>query len=131
MDIIARMNERILIEQSEVVVDAVGNHKNVWTPYYSCAAYAAAIIFKDTENEESGIIVSDETIVFTVRFCSEVDRLTTTGYRVIFKGTVYNIDSIDHMNYDRKTMKLRCKKEHRGDGNARGEGRRGGRWAGR
>lgn len=128
MDIIARMNERILIEQSETVVDDVGNHKNVWTPYYSCAAYAAAIIFKDTENEESGIIVSDETIVFTVRFCSEVDRLTTTGYRVIFHDMVYNIDSIDHMNYARKTMKLRCKKEHRGDGKGRWNGERGGKW---
>ena len=122
---IAKFNERITVEKSTVEVDGAGNHLLVWSPYYSCAAYASAVIFKDAESEKAGVTVSDETIVFTVRYCSEIAAVTVGGYRILFRGEPYNIDSVDHMNYDKKSVKLRCKKEHRN-----GE-KRGGKWAGR
>ena len=37
-----RFNERISIQKNEVVTDKYGNHKNVWTDYYSCFTYASA-----------------------------------------------------------------------------------------
>ena len=35
---IALLNERIRIEKNSVEVDNIGNHKIVWSPYYSCYA---------------------------------------------------------------------------------------------
>lgn len=110
---IAKLNERITIQKTKVSVDNVGNHMNTWEDYYSCHAYAAATIFKEGEVETAGVVVSDETLTFTIRWCSEVSVLTSTGYRVMFHGEPYNITSIDSMNFTHKSMKLRCTKEHR------------------
>ena len=33
---VAAMNVRIMFQKNEMVSDAIGNHENVWTDYYSC-----------------------------------------------------------------------------------------------
>ena len=35
---VALLNERVTFQKNEAVVDGVGNHMNVWTDYYTCAA---------------------------------------------------------------------------------------------
>ena len=35
---VALLNVRITFQKNEVVTDAIGNHKNRWTDYYSCHA---------------------------------------------------------------------------------------------
>ena len=50
---------------------------------------------------------------FTVRFCSAVSAVTTTEYRVMFGGEIYDIIGIDHMNNKHKSIKLRCRKVRR------------------
>ena len=64
---------------------------------------------------ESGILVqiSNQSVVFTVRWCSEVNKLTSTGFRVLFRGELYDITSVDPMNYGKKTIKLHCRLERR------------------
>ena len=47
---IARFNERISIQKNTVVTDKYGNHKNVWTDYYTCFTYASTYQY-DKENE--------------------------------------------------------------------------------
>lgn len=49
----------------------------------------------------------------TVRWCSEVNKLTSTGFRVLFRGELYDITSVDPMNYGKKTIKLHCRLERR------------------
>ena len=46
---IGRMDERILIQKNEVHVDAIGNHRNSWTDYYSCSAYPSTYSVDETE----------------------------------------------------------------------------------
>ena len=36
------LNVRIFITKNEVSVDAIGNHKTSWVPYYSCYATVSA-----------------------------------------------------------------------------------------
>lgn len=38
------LNVRIFITKNEVTVDAIGNHKTSWVPYYSCYATVDARI---------------------------------------------------------------------------------------
>ena len=119
---IARFNERITIQKNAVQVDRYGNHTNAWEDYFSCSAYASTY----TREEEGDAVVSDErSISFEVRYCSELSDITSTNYRIIFHGDAYNIASVDMMNYQKKSIKLLCRKEKRGkagvsDGNGQG-----------
>lgn len=107
---IDKLNERITIERSRVTADALGNRRNTWEDYFSCFSYASTY-----EAQESGGEVKQEnrSVVFTVRWCWETAALTSTGYRIRFRGDVYNILSVDPMNYQKKEIKLHCRKEAR------------------
>ena len=108
---IEKLNEKITIQQKTVVVDKYGNHKKEWTAYFTCHVYANTYI---KQENESGVVTEDErSITFEVRFCSELSGITSTNYRVVFHGETYNIEAVDMMNWQRKTIKLKCRKEAR------------------
>ena len=108
---IGLLNTQIHITKNEVSVDAIGNHKNEWKPYYSCHATVSAEGGK--EMTEAGMVVDDSTIDFTLRWCAQSTAITSTGYRVQFRDELYDILSVDHMNFKRKGIKLHCRKVRR------------------
>ena len=101
---IEKLNERITIEKSTVVTDKVGNHRN------TCFAYASTY---QAQEEEGEVTAEQMSVVFTVRWCSETRGLTSTGYRIRFREQLYNIESIDPMNFQKKTLKIHCRLERR------------------
>lgn len=105
---IALLNVKIQIQQSEIVVDEIGNHKNTWKDYYSCFATVSGE--GGTEKSLAGLIVEDSDISFTIRYCKTVEALDITKHRVLFQGMPYNIVAIDHMNFKKKCIKLKCEK---------------------
>ncbi len=107
---IDKLNERITIQQSKHMTDKVGNHRNAWVDYYTCFAYASSY---EAQEDEGEVTAEQKSVVFTVRWCSEVNKLTSTGFRVLFRGELYDITSVDPMNYDKKTTKLHCRLERR------------------
>lgn len=107
---IARMNEKITIQKNSVAADKYGNHKSRWTDYVTCHACANTYV----KDEEEGVATSDErSISFEVRYCSELKEITSTGYRVVFHDEEYDIESVDMMNWQRKRIRLKCRKEKR------------------
>ena len=112
---ISLLNTRITIQKSTVTGDTVGNHTAVWTDFYSCHATVSGEngSSKGGEDTEAGTVNDHSGISFTVRFCGCLDALTTDGYRVLFHGDIYDIIGIDHMNFKRKCLKLRCRKVRR------------------
>ena len=108
---ISLLNEKILFQKNSVVSDVIGNHKNVWEDYYSCFA----TIGGESRNEkaEAGQTIDDVGITFTVRYCSQLVDIVSTGFRILFRGEIYNILSVDHMNYKKKSLKFRCEKVRR------------------
>ena len=107
---IDKLNERITIQQSKHMTDKVGNHRNAWADYYTCFAYASTF---EAQEDEGEVTAEQKSVVFTVRWCSEVNKLTSTGFRVLFRGELYDIMSVDPMNYNKKTTKLHCRLERR------------------
>ena len=103
---IEKLNERITIEKSTVVTDKVGNHRNTWEEYFTSFAYASTY---QTQEEEGEVTAEQKSVVFTVRWCSETRGLTSTGFR----EQLYNIESIDPMNFQKKTLKIHCRLERR------------------
>lgn len=109
---IARFNERLTVQKNEIVVDKYGNHKNTWTDYFTCFTYASTYQY-DRENE-AATTMEEQTIYFEVRYCPELAGLDSTHYRVSFHGDSYDIQSVDMMNYQRKTIRIICKLAKRG-----------------
>jgi SPP1 family predicted phage head-tail adaptor len=107
---ISKMNERITIQENVTVVDEYKNHLNEWTDVYSCAAYAGTYAASEAGDE---VISEERNITFSIRYCPETKNISSTGHRVLFHDTVYNILSVDMMNYDRQEVKLTCRKEKR------------------
>ena len=108
---IALLNVRVVFQKSAVIVDAIGNHKNEWTEFYSC--YATVSGENGKETTAAGITVDDSDLSFSVRYCLSVSEINNTEYRVLFGGEIYNILSVDHMNYRNKSVKFKCQKVRR------------------
>ena len=108
---IERLAEQITIQRSTVTADQYGNRVKTWQDYFTCHAYAGT--FQRDEKEAAAVMPDQRGITFEIRYCSELSAITSTEYRAIFHGDVYNIDSVDMMNWQRKTIKLKCRKEVR------------------
>lgn len=108
---ISLLNERILIEKSSVKVDEIGNHKSIWSKFYSC--YATISSESPMEQTSSGVVWDESKIDFSIRYCRELSKLTSTGFRVLFHDCIYEILGIDHMNYKKKSIKLHCRRVER------------------
>ena len=105
------LNVRIFISKNEVVTDSIGNRKNLWTEYYTCYATISAEAGK--EETDAGLLVDDSKVDFTIRWCKKTAAITSTGFRVEFNDELYDILSVDHMNFKRKSIKLKCQKVRR------------------
>lgn len=108
---VSLLNEKVLIQKAVVLADEIGNRRNDWEDYFSC--YATISGENGSEKAEAGQTVEKDSICFTVRYCSAVSGISSTGYRILFKGVIYNIISVDHMNYKKKSMKFRCERARR------------------
>lgn len=108
---IERLNERITIQKSTVETDRYGNHKKAWSDYFSCWAYAST--FNQNEKESAAVTLDERGITFEVRYCSELEPVTSAEYRAIFHDEIYNIEAVDMMNWQRKMIKIKCRKAER------------------
>lgn len=103
---VALLNRKIKVQKNTVVVDAIGNHINEWVDFYSC--YATISGESPNENTSAGTVVDNTKADFTIRWCKAVSEFTSDKYRV-----VYNILGIDHQNFKKKSVKLKCQKARR------------------
>lgn len=105
---IALLNVKITLQKSSVTVDNIGNHTAEWGNHYSC--FATVSNESPSENTSAGVVVDNSKVDFTVRYCKKVAKVNSTNYRVVFNGEVYEILGVDHMNFKKKAVKLKCQK---------------------
>ena len=108
---VALLNRRIVVQKNSVTVDAIGNHLNQWVDFYSCHATISGE--SPNESTSAGMVVDNTKADFTVRWCKAVLEVTPDEYRVVYKGGIYNILGIDHQNFKKKSVKLKCQKVRR------------------
>lgn len=104
---ISRFNERLMIQKNSVTVDRYGNHLNDWTDYYACFTYAST--YQHDRENEVATTTEERSINFEVRYCTELMSLDSIHYRVVFRGAFYDIQTVDFMNYQKKTLRIVCK----------------------
>ena len=111
---ISLLNQRITFQQNTILTDHIGNHRNSWENDFSRYATVGGESGRNgKETAVAGTVVEDTDISFTVRWCGQTANVGTTSHRIIFKDEIYNIVSIDHMNYKKKCIKFRCRKARR------------------
>ena len=111
---VAAMRSKVTFQKNETGIDKYGNHKNAWTDYYTCfATIGGEGLASSKEEQVAGTTVEDFSMTVTVRYCKKVAAITSTGYRIILDGELYNIVIIDHMNYKKRSIKFMCCKERR------------------
>lgn len=108
---ISKLRSRITIQHSEVVTDTIGNHTNAWVDYWSCAAYANLASGK--EHGAAGQTLSSDTLVFEVRWCERLRELDSTRFRILFCGSIYNIVTVDDVQFRHEKLKLIAQRERR------------------
>ncbi len=108
---VALLNVEITFQKNSVEVDAIGNHKNGWENFYTCHATVSGE--SGREKQTTGVTNEDVDLAFTIRWCKKASVINSTEYRVVFNGELYNITSIDHMNYKKESLKYRCQKVRR------------------
>lgn len=111
---VALLNGKVSFLKNTVVTDAVGNHTNEWDEYYACfATIGGEGLVSSKEKEAAGTTVEDVAMTVTVRYCEKTAAITSTGYRILFRGESYDITNVDHMSYKKKCLKFSCKKVRR------------------
>ena len=108
---IGLLSVRITVQKSTTQSDSIGNHMNVWQEYYSCAATLSGETGQ--EAEDASTTVDNTKADFTLRWCAASSVITPTEYRVVMDGQIYDILSVDHMNFKHKSVKLHCRKARR------------------
>ena len=107
---ISRRNERITIQKNESYTDKYKNHVHTWTDWFSCYAYASTY---EVDEDGDEVTYENRRITFEVRYCPEIAAVTSTGYRIVFRGENYDIESIDMMNHQKQTVRLVARREKR------------------
>ena len=95
---ISGLRVRINIQRNETVVDKYGNHKSVWTDYFSCWATAVTSGLSAGEEESAGHTVEADRLDITVRYSSETAVVNSKQYRILLGDRIYNIQSIMRTN---------------------------------
>lgn len=105
---ISDLNRKITFQNKAVEIDEIGNHKAIWSDYLTTNSY----ISYQGKGEEVflGMEIDKSDISFTVRFQKRLIDINTSEFRIIFDDEIYNIISIDFMNYKNRFIKFRCKK---------------------
>lgn len=108
---IALLNKKVTFQTNELVTDKIGNHSNVWTDYYTCMATISGE--SGDEERDAGEVTEKVDLAVTVRWCSKTKAVTSTRYRIVIDGELYDILGIDHFSYTNKAIKFRCRKVRR------------------
>lgn len=111
---VARMNEKVVFQKCSVVRDGIGNHRNEWADDYCCfATIGGEGLASSKETENAGTVVEDAGMTVTVRFCEKVSGIRSVTHRILFRGEVYDIVNVDHLNFKKKSVKFVCRKARR------------------
>lgn len=100
----------ITIEKREKIIDSIGNTKKQWIEFKKDYAYANGL--SGQEYWEAQKSNDENTIDFTLRWKPYLDTIDTKEYRIVFKGKMYNIKTIDNIRFNNKNVKIRCTSEN-------------------
>ena len=105
------LKNKITIQKKTAVADDIGRISEKWSDFMAVHAYA---------NRLSGqeLIVAaangqQDTVTFSVRYCSKLSELNSNDFRIVFMGRIFNILTVDNVMFLNKELKIRAVEEER------------------
>lgn len=108
---IAGLNEKVTIQKQQAVTDKIGNHTNEWTDYLTVSATISGE--GGSDSFQAGQTLDKASMAVTIRWSKKASSINPTGYRILHRGILYNILSVDHFSYKKKAIKFACMRQER------------------
>lgn len=99
--------QKITFQKFSVVDDEIGNRISQWKDYRGCYCYANGL--SGREYWEAAAVQQETIIEFVMRWKLFFNHLNSKEYRIVFENNVYDIESIDNIQFKNKTVKIRAK----------------------
>ena len=103
------LKNKITIQKKTAVPDEIGRISEKWSDFMVVHAYA---------NRLSGqeLIVAaangqQDTVTFSVRYCGALAGLNSNDFRIIFMGRIFNILTVDNVQFMKVELKIRAVEE--------------------
>lgn len=103
------LKNRIIIQKKTSAVNDIGQISEQWDDLMVCYAYANRL-----SGQELIIAAANgqqDVVTFTVRYCNALAGLNSNDYRVVFMGRIFNILTVDNVQFLNVEIKLRCREE--------------------
>ena len=105
------LKNKITIQKKTAVADEIGRISEKWSDFMAVHAYA---------NRLSGqeLIVAaangqQDTVTFSARYCRALSELNSNDFRIVFMGRIFNILTVDNVQYLNVELKIRAVEEER------------------
>ena len=103
------LKNKITIQKKTAVPDEIGRISEKWSDFMVVHAYA---------NRLSGqeLIVAaangqQDTVTFSVRYCRALSELNSNDFRIVFMGRIFNILTVDNVQFLNVELKIRAVEE--------------------
>lgn len=100
----------ITIQKLSTTSDKYRNHIDTWTDWKRVYAYVNGL--SGNEYWIAGHEKNESILEFVCRWNRLFDSMNTKEYRVIFNQEIYDIESIDNIQFRNQTVKLRGRTKH-------------------
>ena len=105
------LKNKITIQKKTAVPDDIGKISEKWSDFMVVHAYAnrlsgQELIIAATNGQQ-------DTVTFSVRYCSKLSELNSNDFRIIFMGRIFNILTVDNVQFMNVELKIRAVEEER------------------
>lgn len=98
--------QKISIEKLSHSYDSIGNPIEKWEPFKKTYAYMNGLSGK--EYWEAATLNAEKTVDFVCRWKKFFDEMDTRNYRIVWKKKVFNIKTIDNIQFKNDIVKIRA-----------------------
>ena len=98
--------KKILIQKCVSETDTIGQSHTEWITWKKLYAYVNGL--SGREYWEAARTQAENTVDFLLRWHSFMNEITTSEYRIVMDGGIYDIKTIDNIRFENKIMKIRA-----------------------
>ena len=98
--------QRISIEKLSHNYDSIGNPVEEWKPFKKAYAYMNGLSGK--EYWEAAVLKEENTVDFVCRWKKLFDEIDVKNYRIVWRGKIFNIKTIDNVQFRNEIVKIRA-----------------------
>ena len=103
------LKNKITIQKKSAVPDEIGRISEKWSDFMVVHAYANRL-----SGQELIIAAANgqqDTVTFSVRYCRALSELNSNDFRIVFMGRVFNILTVDNVQFLNVELKIRAVEE--------------------